>query len=283
MKFVRDRGHGRVLPAPHARDPRAGRLGVHGPLRRPRPTGTSSAASSRTCTPTDAYRGAGRPEATYVIERIVDAFARKVGKDPAEVRRMNLHPPFAEAPTAICGLNVDSANYEPHAGQGAGAGRTTTRCARSRRRGATAATRSSSASGSRTYIEMCGLAPSQHPRRPPLRGRRLGRRHDRVPAHGQGRREDRHLAARPGPRDDVVADRGRRPRRRHATTSRSCTATRMITPLGHGHVRLAVALGGRRGDALRDGEGQGEGPDDRGARAGGRRGGPRLGRRHVRA
>src|SRR5207302_8322838 len=38
-------------------------------------------------TPTDAYRGAGRPEATYAIERSVDALARKLGKDPAEVRR----------------------------------------------------------------------------------------------------------------------------------------------------------------------------------------------------
>ena len=42
-------------------------------------------------TPTDAYRGAGRPEATYVVERAMDALARKVGKDPAEVRRINLH------------------------------------------------------------------------------------------------------------------------------------------------------------------------------------------------
>src|SRR4029079_19187994 len=42
-------------------------------------------------TPTDAYRGAGRPEATYVLERAVDALARKIGKDPAEVRRMNFH------------------------------------------------------------------------------------------------------------------------------------------------------------------------------------------------
>ena len=45
-------------------------------------------------TPTDAYRGAGRPEATFVVERLVDAFARRIGKDPADVRRMNLHPPF---------------------------------------------------------------------------------------------------------------------------------------------------------------------------------------------
>src|SRR4029077_10040615 len=64
-------------------------------------------------TPTDAYRGAGRPEATFVVERLVDAFARRIGMDPAEVRRRNLHAPFAEATPSIMGLSVDSADYEP--------------------------------------------------------------------------------------------------------------------------------------------------------------------------
>ena len=43
-------------------------------------------------TPTDAYRGAGRPEATYAIERAVDALARKLEMDPVELRRRELHP-----------------------------------------------------------------------------------------------------------------------------------------------------------------------------------------------
>ena len=43
-------------------------------------------------TPTDAYRGAGRPEATYAIERAMDALARKVGIDPIEIRRRNFIP-----------------------------------------------------------------------------------------------------------------------------------------------------------------------------------------------
>ena len=47
-------------------------------------------------TPTDAYRGAGRPEATYAIERAVDALARKLGKDPVELRRLQLHPRVPE-------------------------------------------------------------------------------------------------------------------------------------------------------------------------------------------
>src|SRR5205807_2533242 len=46
-----------------------------------------------TKTPTDAYRGAGRPEATYAIERAIDALAAKVGLDPAEIRHRNYVPP----------------------------------------------------------------------------------------------------------------------------------------------------------------------------------------------
>jgi carbon-monoxide dehydrogenase large subunit len=112
------------------------------------------------CTPTDAYRGAGRPEATYVVERLVDAFARRIGKDPAEVRRMNLHPPFDEATTAICGLNVDSGNYEPLLDKALEL------VGYEQLRKEQAARRDSGdvkqlGIGLSTYIEMCGLAPSQ--------------------------------------------------------------------------------------------------------------------------
>ncbi len=111
------------------------------------------------CTPTDAYRGAGRPEATYVLERLVDAFARTVGKDPADVRRMNLHPPFDEATTAICGLNVDSGNYEPlldKALELSGYDEVRKEQKARRDRGDTLQL----GIGLSTYIEMCGLAPS---------------------------------------------------------------------------------------------------------------------------
>ncbi|HMC07741.1 MAG TPA: xanthine dehydrogenase family protein molybdopterin-binding subunit, partial [Actinomycetota bacterium] len=63
-------------------------------------------------TPTDAYRGAGRPEATYAIERAMDALARKVGKDPAEIRRLNFIPPFSEPTALVSGLQADSGDYE---------------------------------------------------------------------------------------------------------------------------------------------------------------------------
>src|SRR6266542_1830993 len=63
-------------------------------------------------TPVDAYRGAGRPEATYLLERLMDLFAHEVGMSPVEVRRKNFIPkdkfPYATA----TGLTYDSGNYE---------------------------------------------------------------------------------------------------------------------------------------------------------------------------
>ncbi len=63
-------------------------------------------------TPTDAYRGAGRSEAAYGHERIVDALARELRMDPAELRLKNLMPPFDEPTTAPAGVQYDSGDYE---------------------------------------------------------------------------------------------------------------------------------------------------------------------------
>ncbi|MDQ4042908.1 MAG: xanthine dehydrogenase family protein molybdopterin-binding subunit, partial [Actinomycetota bacterium] len=63
-------------------------------------------------TPTDAYRGAGRPEAAYAIERIMDALARELDMDPAEVRRKNFYEPFDEPTTTPSGLQYDSMNMQ---------------------------------------------------------------------------------------------------------------------------------------------------------------------------
>ncbi len=111
------------------------------------------------CTPTDAYRGAGRPEATYVLERLVDAYARKIGKDPAEVRRMNFHPPFNEATAFICGLSVDSGNYEPALDRALELAdyQQFRKEQQARRDGKDTM---QIGIGLSTYIEMCGLAPS---------------------------------------------------------------------------------------------------------------------------
>ena len=61
---------------------------------------------------TDAYRGAGRPEATYVLERIVDIAAQELGLDPVEVRRKNFPRPDEFPFATATGLLYDSGNYE---------------------------------------------------------------------------------------------------------------------------------------------------------------------------
>jgi carbon-monoxide dehydrogenase large subunit len=63
-------------------------------------------------TPTDAYRGAGRSEAAYAHERIMDALARKLEMDPAELRLKNLMPPFDEPTINPAGVMYDSGDYE---------------------------------------------------------------------------------------------------------------------------------------------------------------------------
>ena len=63
-------------------------------------------------TPTTAYRGAGRPEATAAIERAMDMFALEIGKDPAEVRRMNLIAKFMEPHTTSIGQTYDVGDFE---------------------------------------------------------------------------------------------------------------------------------------------------------------------------
>lgn len=111
-------------------------------------------------TPTDAYRGAGRPEATFVLERLVDLYAQRIGMDPAEVRRKNLVPKFLEARPSICGLSVDSGDYH-----------TTFQMAldlvkyddlrKEQERRRKAGDTKQLGIGICTYIEMCGLAPSE--------------------------------------------------------------------------------------------------------------------------
>ena len=61
---------------------------------------------------TDAYRGAGRPEATYAIERVLDLVAAQLGKDPVEVRRKNFPKPKEFPFTTATGIIYDSANYQ---------------------------------------------------------------------------------------------------------------------------------------------------------------------------
>jgi carbon-monoxide dehydrogenase large subunit len=64
--------------------------------------------------PVDAYRGAGRPEAAYVIERLVDACARKLGVGPDAIRKKNFIPPKAMPYTTATGKVYDSGEFAAH-------------------------------------------------------------------------------------------------------------------------------------------------------------------------
>ena len=61
--------------------------------------------------PVDAYRGAGRPEATYVLERLIDRAARQLGIDPAELRARNLPATCTESLTSVTGLVINGGRF----------------------------------------------------------------------------------------------------------------------------------------------------------------------------
>lgn len=71
----------------------------------------SAVAAFTNTMPTDPYRGAGRPEGSFQIERIVDYAARTLGFDPVELRRKNLMPPESLPLKTAMGLDVDCGNF----------------------------------------------------------------------------------------------------------------------------------------------------------------------------
>ena len=111
-------------------------------------------------TPTDAYRGAGRPEATYAIERAMDALAVGVGVGPDEIRSRNFIPTEKFPYDSPAGLTFDSGNYQPTLDRAKELvdwdGR---RAEQAERRAAGATTHLGL--GISSYVEMCGLAPSR--------------------------------------------------------------------------------------------------------------------------
>ena len=105
--------------------------------------------------PVDAYRGAGRPEASYLVERMIETAARELGKDPAELRNINFIREFPHQTPVI--MNYDSGDFEGNmrnamdAADWAGfAARKSESAARGKLRGI----------GMSCYIEACGIAPS---------------------------------------------------------------------------------------------------------------------------
>ena len=106
--------------------------------------------------PVDAYRGAGRPEATFVVERIMETAARELGVSPAELRRKNFVKSFPHQTPVI--MAYDAGDYEASlnaamkASDYAGIGK---RKAEAEKRGKLRGI------GMSCYIEACGIAPSQ--------------------------------------------------------------------------------------------------------------------------
>ena len=109
-------------------------------------------------TPTDAYRGAGRPEATYVIERTMDALADELGMDPLELRRKNFIKEFPH--TLSSGLTVDSGDYEASLDKLLELLDLDAIRAEQAKRRENGAVKQLGV-GFSTYHEMCGLAPSR--------------------------------------------------------------------------------------------------------------------------
>lgn len=109
---------------------------------------------------TDAYRGAGRPEATYAIERIVDVVAHELKMDPAEIRRKNFPKPADFPYSTATGLVYDSGNYEPALDLALKrAGYRALRDEQARRRKDPKA--KLLGVGLSSYVEICALGPSQ--------------------------------------------------------------------------------------------------------------------------
>ena len=109
-------------------------------------------------TPVDAYRGAGRPEATMLIERLVDLLAAKLGMDPVELRRKNLIPKFENGHDVATGITYDSGDYEATLDtclSAADYASLRTEQAQAREAGRLVGI------GVCTYVEICGLGPSQ--------------------------------------------------------------------------------------------------------------------------
>jgi carbon-monoxide dehydrogenase large subunit len=109
---------------------------------------------------TDAYRGAGRPEATYGVERIMDELAVEVGVDPLAIREKNwiTHEEFPF--TTVCGLEYDSGNYEAATARAKEMfGYDALRAEQKQRRDSGDPVQLGI--GISTFTEMCGLAPSR--------------------------------------------------------------------------------------------------------------------------
>ena len=109
-------------------------------------------------TPVETYRGAGRPEATFMVERMIDRLADELGMDPADVRKKNFVPRFENGHDTLTGLTYDSGDYPAALDrllEHVNYKNLRTEQATGRKAGTYLGI------GLSTYVEMCGLGPSQ--------------------------------------------------------------------------------------------------------------------------
>ena len=109
-------------------------------------------------TPVEAYRGAGRPEATFMLERVIDRLADELKMDPVEIRKRNLIPAFDNGHDVVTGLKYDSGNYQGALDKAL----THVDYAALRKEQAEARKKGRYIGiGVGMYVEICGLGPSQ--------------------------------------------------------------------------------------------------------------------------
>ena len=108
--------------------------------------------------PVEAYRGAGRPEATFMLERLIDLLAAKLDLDPADVRQKNFIPKFDNGHDVITGLTYDSGDYP--GGLTKLLGHTDYKALRAKQAEGPQDGKYLGI-GISSYVEICGLGPSQ--------------------------------------------------------------------------------------------------------------------------
>jgi len=214
--------------------------------------------------PTDVYRGAGRPEAFYLLERLVDAAARELGIDPAKLRRRNMVKQTDMPFRTPLGLTYDHGDLEKvldaALAKADWAGFSARRAASAQKR----------------HV-------ARHRSRPFHRARRrrlVGGGRDPPRRRGQGDRLSRHHVERPGPRDRLCPDDRRSLRARHRR-GRDRPGRHRPHRLRPRHWRLGLDPDRRRGARHRHDQGDREGPPHRRASARDRRGRYRVRRRNV--
>ncbi len=222
--------------------------------------------------PVDAYRGAGRPEATYVLETIIDVAAKELGRDPADLRRQNFIKADQFPYDTPVALTYDTGDFHAVLDK---ALEVSDYAGFATRRAASEAKGKLRGVGFSCYIEACGIAPSAVVgslgagvglwESAKIRFTHTGVCQVLTGTHSHGQGHEtvfaQLIAEKLGvPIENVEVD----PRRHRQDAG------------GHGHLRLALARGRRPGDRQRGRQDHREGQEDRGPSDGGFRGGHRV-------